>query len=756
MRTTALFALLLAATGASAQFALEYDGSIPVLRNGSPLGMAWGGGLNFPQFSDIDLDQDGDKDLFLFDRQGDKVVTLVNQGTAGQPSYTLSHDFDLTPPFGELREWTLLRDYNCDGKEDIFTYATGGIRVFKNISNANGLAFQLVDTLVKTDYQPTIANLYVTQVDIPGIEDIDNDGDLDIVTFSIFGNYVEYHRNLSVELYGTCDSLKYQIRNRCWGFFSENLNYNTVTLNNPCTFNVPDPEFGDSVIALTRQELAARFDPYADASERAHVGSTLLPLDLDGDNDKELLLGDVLSGNVLALTNGGTVDTALMIAQDTAFPSYDEPVNLQIFPAPFYEDVDNDGKRDLIVVPNYAALSHNFQSVWWYRNIGTDAAPQFQFQQPDLFQDRMLDVGEGAYPVLFDHNSDGRMDLVVANYGYFQNGGVYPCKLALLENTGTATAPAFTLVDDDYEDLSISGIGNAMYPAFGDVDNDGDHDMYIGDLQGKLHFYTNVATGGVADFQLTQAQVTDAGGMVIDVGQFATPQLFDVNDDGLLDMLIGERNGNINYFRNSGTATAPSWTLANDSLGGVVVAEWWNVTGYSVPHMYLNDQNERELLVGSEVGWLYHYDGIDGNLNGVFNLTDSMWQAVREGDRTGVCLYDFNGDGYRDAVIGNFRGGIGFWKNTFGVGVNEATVVDEAAFTLAPNPARDQAELVLQQSASAEARITLVNGLGAVVSDLPVRNRRTLLPVQGLPAGVYLVRLQDRGRSWTQRLVIAR
>jgi hypothetical protein len=756
MKFPLLFAYALLAVPVSAQFALEYDGTAPVSKNGNPLQMAWAGGLNYPQFSDIDLDQDGDKDLWLFDKQGNKVVTLVNQGTSGQPNYTFTHDFDLIEPFRDLKEWALLRDYNCDGKEDIFTYSLGGFAVYKNISNSNGLAFQLVDTLVKTNYQPTIANLYVTQVDIPSIEDIDGDGDLDVLTFSIFGNYVEYHRNLSQELYGTCDSLTYEVRNRCWGFFSENLNNNSVTLNNPCQYNVPAPEMGEAVLRATQELLADPHGMLQSDEERAHVGSTLLAIDLDGDEDKDMLMGDVLFPTIVALYNGGTVDTAFMTSEDTLFPLYDQSVNLQIFPAPFYEDVDNDGKRDLIVTPNYKSLSHNFQGVWWYKNIGTDAAPVFAFQKPDLFQDRMIDVGEGAYPVLFDHNSDGLMDLIVANYGYYQFGGVYPSKLALFENTGSATSPAFTLVDDDYEDLSISGIGAAMYPAFGDLDGDGDKDMYIGDLQGRLHYFTNVSTGPVADFQLTQPQDTSIGGSVIDVGQFATPQLFDVDDDGLLDLLVGERNGNVNYLRNVGTAGQREWSLTNDSLGAVVVSEWWNVTGYSVPHMYLNDLGDRELLVGSEVGWLYHYEGIEGNLNGVFNLTDSMWQDVREGERTAVTLYDFNEDGYRDAIIGNFRGGVGFWKNSFGVGVAEVEAVAPDAFVLAPNPAMDQADLILQQAASADARVSLVNDLGQVVRTVPVRNRRISLPVNGLPAGIYLVRLQDRGQQWTQRLILTR
>src|SRR5215210_3687980 len=64
----------------TAQIAPTFDPSVPVTRNGNELQMAWAGGINFSQFSDIDLDGDGDKDLFLFDRSGNKVITLRNDG----------------------------------------------------------------------------------------------------------------------------------------------------------------------------------------------------------------------------------------------------------------------------------------------------------------------------------------------------------------------------------------------------------------------------------------------------------------------------------------------------------------------------------------------------------------------------------------------------------------------------------------------------------------------------------------------------
>lgn len=745
----------------SAQVALTFDPSVPVTRGGDVLSMAWGGGLNAPQVSTVDLNGDGLKDLFLFDRSGDKSVMLLNDGEPGQASYTLTHAYDHLYPFDRLQQWALLRDYNGDGKEDIFTYSIAGFAVYKNTSEGTIPSFVEVDTLVRSNYVPTDANLYISQVDIPGIEDIDGDGDLDVITFSILGSYMEYHRNLSMELYGVPDSLEYEVHNRCWGFFSENLASNIMTLDDPCDFNVPNPELPIQIGAATAVLKATHqmsHRPGEDpGSERAHTGSTSLPIDLDGDGDKDLLLGDVMYKNLIALYNGGSADTAHMTSQDTLFPSYDVPVQLPVFPAAFYVDVDNDGRRDLIVTPNYLSASENQRSVWYYHNTGTDQVPLFNKISEDLFQGRMLDLGEGAYPVPFDFDGDGLMDILVSNYGYYQENDTFPCKIAVLRNTGTATAPAFTQVQDDYMGFGSLGYGSSLHPAFGDLDGDGDQDLIIGDLQGRLHRFRNDPVGGAAQFVLVEQQVMNDNATIIDVGQFATPQLFDVDADGLLDLLIGERNGNLDYYRNSGSAGSPAWHLENDSVGNVVVAEWWNVTGYSVPFMYLNNEGQRELLVGSESGWIHHYDNIDGNVNGTWNQVDSTWQDIREGANTSVMLHDFNNDGYKDAVIGNYRGGISYWRNDFNAGVQaEDRLEGRAAFSLMPNPAGSETDLLLEIPMVKDTRLEILDGVGQVLLGRPLRDRRSTLDLSGFAPGVYLVRVSDGTRSWTQRMTVVR
>ncbi len=99
----------------------------------STLEYPWVGGLNSPQFGKIDINLDGRKDLVIFDRQGNRILPFINNGIPDSVSYTFHPELaSLFPP---LHDWVYFYDYDCDGKEDIFTYGEGSIRVFHNISD---------------------------------------------------------------------------------------------------------------------------------------------------------------------------------------------------------------------------------------------------------------------------------------------------------------------------------------------------------------------------------------------------------------------------------------------------------------------------------------------------------------------------------------------------------------------------------------------------------------------------------------------
>lgn len=729
--------LLLLNFNSKAQPFFQRNDSIRVKENGSYLKFPWAGGLNFVQVSNIDLNRDGVKDLFFFDRTGNKVRTFVHSGTAGSVDYKHAPAYE--KKFPNLHDWALLADYNCDGKEDIFTYSSGGFAVYKNTSDsANGLQFTLVTPLQYSAYNPPnsqLLNLYVSATDIPAITDIDNDGDLDVVTFAITGTYIEYHQNQSMELYGTCDSLKFEMKNRCWGFASENSLSNNFTLYDTCFGNVSNPG------------LATNSNDNARSAER-HSGSCVLCLDLDGDQDKELVTGDISFNNLTMLTNGGTPTASSMVAVDIAFPSNNAStaaVDLALFPCGYYVDINNDQQKDLLVSPNAPNASENFSSVVYYSNSGTTSFPDFDFQQSNFLQDNMIEVGEGAYPVFFDYNSDGLKDLFVGNYGYYASTG-FKHKIALYKNIGTATAPEYQLVTRDYGGFSSLGITN-MVPAFGDMDGDGDGDMVLGGYDGRLHYFRNNGLpGDTASFVLVQANLKNSNNRTIDVGDFSVPQIVDVDNDGKNDLIIGGRNGKVAYYHRIGSSTGspPSLDSVTHFWGGIKVNAFGYVTGYSYPFLF-KQNGVTKLLVGTEKGYLRMFDNIDGNLTGTFTQADSTYLGIFEGVRSAPNGADINNDGYIDLVIGNYAGGLAFYKgqSTLVSGIEEQEYITEEGIHLFPNPANNSFTVQVKNTDGRKYQVELYSTLGQIIMSAQFNSTSYLITTESLPAGIYICKVYE-------------
>lgn len=694
-----------------AQISVNRDTSVDVYESNTKYKSPWVGGMNSVQFNEIDLNLDGVNDLITFDRSGNKLNTFIKKNN----EYIFAPKFRKN--FPKIKDWCLTADYNCDGKLDLFTYSTGGIAVYLNVSSTD-LEFSLETSLLLSNYGSSNLNIFVSPVDIPAITDVDYDGDLDILTFSILGGFIEYHRNLSIEQNGNCDSLIFNFEDACWGDCYEGLN--SYVLN--CTNCQCAP--------LTNQNF-----------KQPHAGSTILAIDIDNDNDKDLILGDILYNNLNLLINGGSNQNALVTSVDSIFPKNylsTSQVDLPMFPAAFYIDVNNDNIKDLVVSPNSTTLSgtENKQSSWLYINSGTNTQLDLSLSTKDFLQSEMIDLGDGSYPSFFDYNLDGLMDLVVGNYGYHNTGNDPTSSLALFENIGTNSNPSFNLVDRNWQNISSINLNTNLvkpalnlYPCFGDLDGDNDKDMIIGDADGKLHFFEN--DGNVpANFSLSSPNFFQ-----IDIGSFATPFIYDVNKDGLNDLIVGEQIGTINYFPNRGTINSAIFDTIIENFGNVDIEDSVISTGYSSPKI-IDINNERYLVSGSFSGNLYAFEinSIDSSFAPIDIGLNNLW----DGSITAVDFTDLNNDFKLDVIVGNKSGGLTYY-NSDSLLTNTNNLLNNELI-LYPNPTKNNITIVSNLSGNVE----LYNTHGKLILKKTKSSDKLRISLKNISNGIYYLKFNNK------------
>ncbi len=431
LKLNLIFLLIMGWGFAFSQPAYRFDQTIPVEISGKSISMPWAGGLNSAQINTIDLNGDGTDDLAVFDRTADKMFTYLRSGN----QYVYAPDYeDFFPP--SINQWVLLRDFNCDGKKDLFTSDPAGIAVFVNTTKAgrppSWRPFNPGHPLLTHWYDGSI-NLQVNGTDIPAIDDVDEDGDLDVIVAQFVGyGSMEFHKNMSIENTGRCDSLQLNWITSIWGNFEE------------C--NCGRYAFG----GINCNQLPG--------GRILHdAGKSLLTLDLNNDGLHDLIFSEQNCTSLYLLPNEGTQGNAQM-NNYTIFPST-APSTL-LFPAAFYEDMDFDGIKDLIISTNISArvttdidLSN---SIWCYKNSGTNALPNFNFKKQNLLQDQMIDAGSYASPAFADFDSDGDMDMFISYWAVPDSSA----SIYQYENTGSFSQPEFRLVTTNYMNFSALGFYN--------------------------------------------------------------------------------------------------------------------------------------------------------------------------------------------------------------------------------------------------------------------------------------------------------
>ena len=734
-----LLSILLLVAAAKAQFNLGFKhlDQIAVVHGTDTLNFPWAGGLNNPQFSSLDVNIDGLNDFYAFERDGEVTRIFLRDANGGFSADMTSHK--LLPKLDG--SFVLFRDYDGDGKKDIFSsgYNNFGFDVHRNISDT-ALKFELIKQSL-TYSRLGASSLYFTvpSNDLPAISDFDGDGDLDVLVqgqVDLTPFVLLYIENQSMDLYGTADSLKYRLVNPCWGHVREYISQTGWT----------------EYVCDTGRAASQR---------QRHGGTTLTSLDLNNDGIKDLLTGDSYNPYLRSLINVmDNVDAEIdLTLSDTTFPVYNQPAILPNIPAAYIEDVDGDGINDMLVAPNQltdGATSFFDTSItkevdWYYRNTGSNLNPNFELESAGFFSGEMIDIGARSFPAMVDLNGDQLLDLVLGNEGYTIYGGTAPASLTFYENVGDSTNAIYKLQDENFANLKTYGYGY-IHPTFGDLDDDGDNDMVIGTDQGILHLFRNDGTPQAPFYVLDEANY--AG---IDYDLSTHPFLFDLNLDGLLDLIVGDYYGRFHYHENAGTPEEHDFSM-NATLFKMGNVQTFQTFG-GESSVYFTRQLDSlgtnlYILQSNADGTILVYGPIsDYTLDLI--PQDSIILDATFTSMTGANIY---GDFRDELIVGQRTGGLFALTRAkeIAVSIAEYKSSSESAIQVFPNPSDGHFNLSFNARSNEAIWIRIMDISGNMLSEKRISSTEAInynLDLSSYADGLYIISIFQNGTQHNARLI---
>lgn len=249
-------------------------------------------------------------------------------------------------------------------------------------------------------------------------------------------------------------------------------------------------------------------------------------VDLDNDGDMDLLVGEYY-GALKYFQNVGTSANP-SFANATTNPFGLDSTYQYAFPT--FVDIDADGDMDLFVGEYYG-------NIMYFKNIGSATNPQFNTPQSNPFG--LTHSNYFAIPTFADLDGDGDMDLLV---GEMYGGMKY------YKNTGTSVNPQFAAPQNNPFGLSATSVFAA--PDFVDIDGDGDMDLFVGEYYGAIEYFKNTGTATSPQFD---NPLSNPFGLT-SVSYYAFPAFADLDGDGDQDLMVNEYYGNFEYFKNLQTS----------------------------------------------------------------------------------------------------------------------------------------------------------------------------------------------------------
>ncbi len=344
--------------------------------------------------------------------------------------------------------------------------------------------------------------------------------------------------------------------------------------------------------------------------------------DLDGDGDGDLYVGEH-DGYLNVFENlGGNPPNWLCLT--TALDSIDVGKHN----APAFWDIDLDGDLDLF-------MGEEDGNIWYYQNTGSPQAPQWSYQTSNY---GLIMVDHHAIPFFRDLDADGDDDLLVGH----NNGGA-----ALFLNAGSPGSPLWSYQTAYYQNFNV---GSKSAAVVFDVNDDNLGDLFMAGQEGRVHYFRNDGP--------PQNPTYSEMGVIFDVGNNAVPTLWDLDEDGDLDMIIGESEGSLNYLTNIGSPADPIWTFTQLNLG------FFDAGFYSKPALAdIDGDSDLDLFIGKGHSGIALLENVGSADSAAWNLITTSFESLLLSTQEAPALADLDDDGDQDLLIGSEDGTLNYIQN---------------------------------------------------------------------------------------------
>lgn len=329
------------------------------------------------------------------------------------------------------------------------------------------------------------------------------------------------------------------------------------------------------------------------------------------------------------------------------------------FSAPVFGDLDADGDLDMIV-------GSSDDKADYYKNVSSPG--KIKFERDDYVLASIYENGfqgtNSYYPEFVDLDYDGDLDLAIGGY----NGVLY------YENEGDTLYPYFVKVETVFEGVN-SEIGTDGCPAFADIDNDGDLDLFVGigesygvegPTAGITIGFRNIGSASEPNFVRDNSLTSG----IPDLGLNSYPSFEDIDNDGDYDLFIGKDVSSTSFYWNTGTTEVPVWSPNNTVFAAVERNTYWKNPTFCD----LDNDTDFDLIYGTSSGNFFFYENQGSKDQPEYRPKDDLFVVKKVNGSSTVSLGDVDNDGDYDLLSGSTLNDFIFFEN---VGTSEFPVFEK-------------------------------------------------------------------------------